>query len=396
MIIRKTLEHQVLPIPFHILTLWGIWCPEHVQPRLRRFYFAFTCIVIISEILLTTEVFINLIIIIRNKRFELDVFFILTSLMNGLYKALNILLTRKRIAKLITIGFEDRWRFPRDDSEKKILQNYKFESWRIHLIYAGACLAGVTIKLVGPMMKQNADIEFPAPAWYPYDTNKPVYFWLAYVQQMFVGGATISMHIGADTMLSGLMLQSCIQLKLLKHRFKHFFQHYEQVKGRLHLSSTKRKVEIALMKQYICDHQFVYSYANKINRNFSGWLIAVLIVVVPNICINVYLLSFSKIGLNVDFITSLGLFSISLFQIYLPCWYGNEVMLHSSEIANSIYDMDWVRLSPTARKTLIIVMIRSSKPIQIRAGYFVSMNLRSFLSIMKTSYSALSVLQQTT
>lgn len=55
-----------------------------------------------------------------------------------------------------------------------------------------------------------------------------------------------------------------------------------------------------------------------------------LAVVVPNICINVYLLSFCEIGLNVDFITLLGLFSISLFQIYLPCWYGNEVTLHVS------------------------------------------------------------------
>lgn len=129
MLIRKTLEHQVLPVPFHILTLWGIWCPEHVQPRIRCFYSVFTYFVIISDILLTTEVFIHLIVIIHNKEFELDVFFIFTSLMNGLYKALNILLTRKQIVKLLMKGFEDRWRFPRDDLEKKILQNYKFESW---------------------------------------------------------------------------------------------------------------------------------------------------------------------------------------------------------------------------------------------------------------------------
>lgn len=108
------------------------------------------------------------------------------------------------------------------------------------------------------MMKQNADIKFPAPAWYPYDTNQPIYFWLTYIQQMFVGGATISMHIGADTMLSGLMLQSCIQLKLLKHRLKNFFQHYESVKDRLHLFPMKRDLEITLIKQYIYDHQFVY------------------------------------------------------------------------------------------------------------------------------------------
>lgn len=73
---------------------------------------------------------------------------------------------------------------------------------------------------------------------------------------------------------------------------------------------------------------FIFSFARSLNSDFEGWLLALLVVVIPNICINIYYLSFSEFGLNVDFTTSLGLFSISLFQIYLPCWYGNEVMLH--------------------------------------------------------------------
>ena len=122
-------------------------------------------------------------------------------------------------------------------------------------MYALACFAGVSIRLIGPMMKLNGEIEFPAPAWYPYDTSKPLTFWLSYVQQTFVGGAIISMHIGADTMLSGFLLQSCIQLKLLKHRLRNFFQHCKYTKS---YSLTKMKVESALIRQYIYDHQFIY------------------------------------------------------------------------------------------------------------------------------------------
>lgn len=129
MLIYKTLEHRVLPVPFHILTLWGVWCPEDVKPWFKGIYSIFTYFVITSEILLTTEVFIHLIIIIYNNQFELDVFFIMTSLSNGLYKALDILLTRERIAKILTKGFDDRWRIPRDELEKKIVLHYSAESW---------------------------------------------------------------------------------------------------------------------------------------------------------------------------------------------------------------------------------------------------------------------------
>lgn len=125
-------------------------------------------------------------------------------------------------------------------------------------MYALACLAGVSIRLIGPMMKPNSDVVLPTPAWYPYDTSKPLYFWLSYIQQMFVGSAIISMHIGADTMLSGFMLQSCTQLKLLKHRLKRFSKHCDIMVARSYCSKSKIKAESALIKQYIYDHQSVY------------------------------------------------------------------------------------------------------------------------------------------
>ena len=129
MLIRKTLEHRVLPVPFHILTLVGVWCPKYVELKFKRIYAAFTFFVLLSEVLLTLEVIINFFIILRTQYFDLDVFFIMISLINGLYKGIYILQTRRRIENLLTSGFEDRWRIPRDDSEQMILADYSVESW---------------------------------------------------------------------------------------------------------------------------------------------------------------------------------------------------------------------------------------------------------------------------
>uniref|UniRef100_A0ABD2WNV5 Odorant receptor n=1 Tax=Trichogramma kaykai TaxID=54128 RepID=A0ABD2WNV5_9HYME len=394
MLIKNSLEHQVLPVPFHLLTIWGVWCPENFNPSIKKVYSVFTIIVLAVQMSLTLGVSILFVMMISSKNFDLDIFFMMTSLINGMYKALNIFYYRKRILSLLTRGFEDRWHVPRDDYEKYILEIYFNESWRIHLIYAVACLAGVFIKLIGPMVKYDTDLKLPTSSWYPYNTNETVYFWVSYSQQMFVGGSIISMHIGADTLLSGMILQSCVQLQLLKHRLRSFSKHCIDAHRYLGTKLSKSSIESVFLRQYICDHQLIYTYLKMINHDFSGWLLAMLAVVVPNICINVYLLSFQKIGMNVDFVTTFGLLSISLFQIYLPCWYGNGVILHSTEITNAIFEMDWTDLSPFTRKALIIMMMRSLKPSKIETAHIIPINIKALLKIMKTSYSFLSVLQQ--
>lgn len=125
-------------------------------------------------------------------------------------------------------------------------------------MYAIACVAGVSIKLIGPMMKTKAEIQLPTPAWYPYSVNRTLNFWVSYVHQMLCGGAIISMHIGADTMLSGFMLQSCIQIKLLKYRLKNFLQVCKQYNRTSCTESNAFDIESVLLKTYIRDHQFTY------------------------------------------------------------------------------------------------------------------------------------------
>lgn len=129
MLIFDSLEYKVLPVPFHVLTLCGLWCPDLRESWLRQVYLVFTYFIVSAELILTVEVIIKLIVIIYINEFELDVFFITTSLINGLYKGLNILRNRNHIVNLLTKGYDKRWRVPRDDLEKQILKDYFSESW---------------------------------------------------------------------------------------------------------------------------------------------------------------------------------------------------------------------------------------------------------------------------
>lgn len=43
--------------------------------------------------------------------------------------------------------------------------------------------------------------------------------------------------------------------------------------------------------------------------------------------------------------------------------------------------MDWINLTKTSRKALIIIMLRASKPIRITAGRIIPMDIKSFLHV---------------
>jgi hypothetical protein len=126
----------------------------------------------------------------------------------------------------------------------------------VQLLFTIACSIGVTLKLIGPMM--DSQLQLPTLASYPYSLDVPLYFWLSYVHQMYVGGAIISMHIGSDTMHSGFLIQLCTQLRLLKCRLQNFYQVSLNVKMPPHGSSMYAKMEEIMIKQCIEDHKFVY------------------------------------------------------------------------------------------------------------------------------------------
>ncbi|XP_028047924.1 putative odorant receptor 92a [Monomorium pharaonis] len=86
--------------------------------------------------------------------------------------------------------------------------------------------------------------------------------------------------------------------------------------------------------------------------------------------------------------------SCMLTQIFLYCWYGNEVKVKSSEMVDNIFKMEWMTLDENRKKSLMIIMRRSLVPIQISCAYIIPMNLESFMSILKISYSTYNLLQQ--
>ncbi|KAM0734596.1 Odorant receptor Or2 [Formica fusca] len=81
-----------------------------------------------------------------------------------------------------------------------------------------------------------------------------------------------------------------------------------------------------------------------------------------------------------------------LTQIFIYCWFGNKVKSKSIQLADSVFQVEWPMLSNSLKKDLLIIMQRAIIPIEFTTAHIISLNLDSFVALLKTSYSAYNLL----
>lgn len=72
---------------------------------------------------------------------------------------------------------------------------------------------------------------------------------------------------------------------------------------------------------------------------------------------------------------------LMLFQIFLFCYRGNEVMVHSYDLIDAIFQSNWTALNVKTQKSLLLMMTRAYRPIRMTAGKFVFLSLEAFMSV---------------
>ncbi|KAH8357569.1 hypothetical protein KR200_010366 [Drosophila serrata] len=83
-----------------------------------------------------------------------------------------------------------------------------------------------------------------------------------------------------------------------------------------------------------------------------------------------------------------------LCQIFLYCWFGNEVFEQSKTLSSSAFRCDWLQFDVRFRKRLVTFMVNADRPFLFTAGGFMGLTLTSFTNILSKSYSVVAVLRQ--
>ncbi|CAH1163297.1 unnamed protein product [Phaedon cochleariae] len=88
-----------------------------------------------------------------------------------------------------------------------------------------------------------------------------------------------------------------------------------------------------------------------------------------------------------------GQFAFSmLIRLLLYYWYGNEITLQSSNIAIAIWNSKWYEESLKVKNLMLMMMMRCTRNLCLEIGPFNTMSLRTFLGILKATYSYMMVI----
>nr|AZQ24940.1 odorant receptor [Aphidius gifuensis] len=300
------------------------------------------------------------------------------------FKVYDMLSKKKLLARLINTLDNGSFK-SRNSIESSIQSNFFNKIKLLIFLYGTLNESTATTITLASIIRDAPQRALAYKAWLPFDESKPIFYWIAFIHQHFGGYCAASMSVAFDTMVVGLMISVCAQLRVLKYRIHHGYNTvtYEQ----------KKNYENDYLVDCIQHHNAIFQFAELSNYIFSKAIFFQYFASSIVLCVSTFSLSQEK-TFSKEFNNLIMYLACMLSQIYVLCNWSTNVHIESTSIATGVYESDWPSLLIGSRKNLVIMMIRTLRPIQYSSGYIVNLSLTAFANLLKTSYSAYNILQK--
>ncbi|XP_072759926.1 uncharacterized protein [Anoplolepis gracilipes] len=187
-------------------------------------------------------------------------------------------------------------------------------------------------------------------------------------------------NLGNDALFLNITLHVCGQVNILRIHFHNFDVTIPQIYGRFN----------ALIQR----HRYLIMLARELADLISFVLLIKLFIISILLCIMGFQLI---LALKVNDIIMVGksLVTLSgfLLQLTLYSFVGNYLKSEMEEIGISIYQSAWYKFPKKLTRNVLFILMQTKSPVAFQAGNFIIINLSTYLSILKTSFSYLSVLR---
>ncbi|XP_018374326.1 PREDICTED: putative odorant receptor 85d [Trachymyrmex cornetzi] len=208
--------------------------------------------------------------------------------------------------------------------------------------------------------------------WVPYNYSSYMSYYFTYAQQMISTFHCASVNVACDTLLCGLLMYICCQLEILEYRLQNI---------------SNNEFTLGFCVRH---HNRILEYAQLVNVRFTKIVGFQFMASTMVICCNLYQLTSSALSAN--HIPLIMYTCCMLTQIFIYCWFGNKVKSKSLQLTDSIFHIEWPILDNSIKKSLLVIMKRVIIPIEISTVYILTINLDSFVALLKTSYSVYNLL----
>nr|QPX50360.1 odorant receptor [Helicoverpa armigera] len=117
-------------------------------------------------------------------------------------------------------------------------------------------------------------------------------------------------------------------------------------------------------------------------ENFVSPLLALRVVQVTlYLCTLLYAATLKFDMITVEYLAAVAL------DIFVYCYYGNQIILQADRVSTAAYQSMWQTMGVRPRRVLLNILLANRRPVIVKAGRFLPMDLHTFVVIIKTSFS---------
>ncbi|RZB66617.1 7tm 6 domain containing protein [Asbolus verrucosus] len=365
-----------------LLKIQGLW-PEGdgtYQSNVYRLYAIIAILMQTGHVIFQT---INLFLTLNDLEATTGIIFMLIEEIMVILKMYCLLKNMKMLKQLLITLNDDLFQ-PKNLQQRGLVQP-SLNAWTtiisaVRLFATGWLVSWCSFPFLDNTYREH---RLPFLAWYPYNSKVSPFYELTYCYQVIAITYLCMANVNIDTLIAALNMYIGAQFDILCDDLRNFHEISENASG-----TTNAK-----LKKCIHHHREILKFAEQTNE-FYNWLLFIQFVVCGiSIGLAIFHLTLST-PFTSKFYSLISYSGGITGEVFLYCWFGNEIQIKSGQLSYALFESDWISLSPEVRKNLIIFMLKVQKSLNISALGLFNLSLDTFMKIMRTAWSYFALLRQ--
>ncbi|CAD6207591.1 GSCOCT00010241001.3-RA-CDS [Cotesia congregata] len=377
---------KILKTSFILLSLAGVWKPRGWRGIKAFIYYFYQFTVVISDHMFIISSILDLEFKNVDPSELFDNLSLLLAMTNARQKMSCVIIGRGAIKYIIDTLEKSPFK-TRNNKEEVIAMKFDGLIRNIFVSYTLTTIGGIWLYSASRSGVLDPPHTLPYKGWFPYNYSNPIVYWLTASFQLYAINTANVVDLVLDLLISAILCSMCAQVHILKYRFKMMLEELKGITNDTDCSdiATTERLMIADWVEYHIDLINLIKYMNNVFSNviFLQYTVSSVIL-----CTLAFLMSHTD-AMTMTFAGYFGFLITIYFQVFQQCYCAHTL---TSEATTGIYDADWPSLSNNIRRSVVIIMCKSYRPILITSSFFIILSLESFTKIIKLAYTIYNVL----
>nr|WCC57539.1 odorant receptor 22 [Papilio memnon] len=338
---------------------------------------------------------------VRNSTHEIvNTLFILLTTLNSLGKQVAFNVRTARIDRVIQT-INGSLFAPGNKYQDDVMKQNATSMLRLLRMYHCAIFLCALMWTIFPVVNRALGENVQFTGYFPFDTTDTPVFALTLTYMSILITLQAYGNVTMDCTIVAFYAQAKTQMQMLRYDLEHLSdtgknnvdynyisKNYKDV-GCIRFKPLQKKKFVTGVKH----HQQILWFVKEVQSIFAEAMVVQFLVMAWVICMTVYKIVGLRI-LSAEFFSMAMYLACMLAQLFIYCYYGTQLKYESEGVNQSIYDSEWLSISASARRHLLILMVRCSRPLALSIAYIVPMSIDTYISILKSSYTLFTFLDR--